>query len=132
MGRKPTSPGLNITGAMVPGAPGPRVHKRGCTLAGSKVPEFFKDRKSDIFGVWAAPETFAKSEGRSPPPFWRGLRGYGAPGAAQTPKMTDFRPLKSLEFHLKAQPRMVPGTPGPRVHKGPRYTLVLGTIDPYR
>jgi hypothetical protein len=45
-----------------------------------------------MLGVCAtpgAPETLAKGGGRSPPPFGRASE---APGAAQTPKMTDFRP----------------------------------------
>ncbi len=54
---------------------GPELrHQRGCTLAGSKVLEFCEDRKSVIFGVWAAPR------------------------AAQTPTMTDFRSLKNSKF----------------------------------
>ncbi len=46
-----------------------------------------------MLGVWAAPgapETLAKGGVRGPPPFGR---ASGAPGAAQTPKMTDFRSL---------------------------------------
>ena len=65
------------------------------TLDGYKVLELVKDRKSVILAVWAAPgapESLAKGKGRSPPPFGR---VSGAPGAAQTPKMTDFRSLKS-------------------------------------
>ncbi len=60
---------------------------------GFKILEFFIDRKSVIFGVWVAPGalgTLAKGGGRSPPPFGR---GSGAPGATQTPKMTDFPSL---------------------------------------
>ncbi len=51
----------------------------------------FRDRKSVILGVWAAPgasETLPKGVGLRPPPF---ARVSGAPGAAQTPKMTDLR-----------------------------------------
>jgi hypothetical protein len=63
------------------------------------------DEKSAILGVWVAPgapEILAKGRGRSPPPFGRVSR---APGAAQTPKMTDFRPLQHLKFPPKVQPR---------------------------
>ncbi len=81
---------------------GPAIKpKRGCTLAGSKVFDFVKDRKSVILGVWAAPgapETRSKGGGRSPPPFGR---ISGAPGAAQTPKMTDFRP--STNYKIPSQ-----------------------------
>ncbi len=45
---------------------------RGCTLGGNF--NFVKDRKSVVFGVWAAP------------------------GAAQTPTMTDFRSLNNLKI----------------------------------
>jgi hypothetical protein len=65
---------------------------------------FVKGWKSAILGVWAAPgarETLAKGWGRSPPPFGR---VSGAPGAAQTLKMTDFRPLTNLKFPPKVQP----------------------------
>ena len=50
---------------------------------------------SVILGVWAAPgarETLPKGGGRSPPPSGMVSR---APGAARTPKMADFRPLKT-------------------------------------
>ncbi len=56
-----------------------------------------KDRKSVMLGVWAAPgapETLAKGEELRPPPF--GMVS-GAPGAAQTHKMTDFRPLTNYK-----------------------------------
>ncbi len=69
------------------------IHIRGCTLAWLKILELFKDRKSVILGAWVAPgalETLQKGGGRSPPPF---ARVSGASGAAQTPKMTDLRPL---------------------------------------
>ncbi len=49
-------------------------------------------------GVWAAPgapETLQNDGGRSPPPFGR---VSGAPGAAQTPKMTDFLSLVNFKF----------------------------------
>ncbi len=51
--------------------------KRGCTLGGYKIDQFFKDRKSVILGVWAAPgapETLPKDAGRSPPTQLNGLR----------------------------------------------------------
>ncbi len=65
------------------------------------------DRASAIFGVWVAPgalETIQKRGGRSPPPF---ARVSGAPGAAQTPKMTDFQYLANSTFFNQAtvQPR---------------------------
>ena len=47
---------------------------------------------SVVFGVWAAPggfKTIQGGGGRSPPPFWMALKH---PGAAQTPKTTDFQP----------------------------------------
>jgi hypothetical protein len=55
------------------------------------------DFKNMVFGPaghrrflrgWAAPGTLPKGGGFRPPPF---ARFSGAPGAAQTPKMTDFR-----------------------------------------
>jgi hypothetical protein len=58
-----------------------------------------KDRRSVILTVWV----LAKEGGRSPPPFGT---ISGAPGAAQTPKMTDFRPLTNLKFPPKVQPRI--------------------------
>ncbi len=60
--------------------------------------QFLMDRESAIFGVWAAqgaPETLPKGRGLRPPPFGR---GSGAPGAAQTLKMTDFRSLNKVTF----------------------------------
>ena len=60
--------------------------------------KFVNGRKSVILGVWAAPgapETLPKGGGRSPPPFWR---VYKAPGATQTPKMADLRPLKKVKI----------------------------------
>ncbi len=68
--------------------------------------ELFKDWKSVICGVLrarGAPETLAKGGGRSLP------RVSGAPGAAQTPKMSDLQSLNSLEFlnQAKVQPRHV-------------------------
>ena len=65
---------------------------RGCTLGGNF--HLFKDRKSVILGVWAAPgapETLPKGGGLRPPPF---ARVAGAAGASQTPKMADFRSLR--------------------------------------
>ncbi len=50
---------------------------------------FVKDRKSAIFGVWAAPgapETLQKG-GAKPPTFWTGLRG---PRGRQDPKNGRF------------------------------------------
>ncbi len=79
---------------------------RGCTLAGSKVLEFVKYRTSVMFRVWAAPgapETLANGGGRCPQPF---ARVSGAPGAAQTPKMIDFRPCFLFESPPKVQPRI--------------------------
>ncbi len=69
--------------------------------------KLFKGRKSAIFGVWAALgalETLQKGGGLCPPPFARVSR---APGAAQTPKMTDFRSLNSSRTFdtAKVQPR---------------------------
>ncbi len=64
---------------------------RGCTLGGHF--QFFKDRKSAILGVWAAPgapETIPLGGWLRPPPFGR---VSGARGATQTPKMTEFRSL---------------------------------------
>ena len=72
---------------------------RGCTL-GKKF-KFVKGPKSVIWGVWAAPgapETFPKGGGLRPPPF---ARVSGAIGAAQTPKMTDFRSLKFVFIILQ-------------------------------
>ncbi len=69
---------------------------RSCTLGGNF--QFFKDRKYVILGVWAAPgarETIPLGGGLRPPPF---ARVSGAPGAAQTPKMTDFRPLNNYNI----------------------------------
>ncbi len=75
---------LSLTLSTVARASMPHMSRRkmrGCTLAGSKVVKQMKDRKSVIFGVWAAPgapETRPKGGGRSPPPFGR---FSGAPGA---------------------------------------------------
>ncbi len=47
------------------------IYERGCALAWHFVFSFFSDRKSAIFGVWAAPgapETLAKGGGLRPPP----------------------------------------------------------------
>ncbi len=53
---------------------------------------FWAGRQSSMFGVWVAPaasKTIPEAGGRSPPPF--GMV-FGAAGAAQTPKIDDFRP----------------------------------------
>ena len=58
---------------------------------GFLLPALWADRQSSIFGVWAAsaaPKTIPRGWGRSPPPF--GMV-FGAAGAAQTPKIDDFR-----------------------------------------
>jgi hypothetical protein len=55
-------------------------------------------------GVWAAPgapEARPKGGGRSPPP---SAMVSGAPGAAQTPNMTDFRSWKNWNLPPKLQP----------------------------
>ena len=62
---------------------------RGCTLAGNL--EFFKDPEIGHCGGPGARETLPKGAGRRPTPFGMVSR---APGAAQTPKMADFRVLK--------------------------------------
>ncbi len=77
------------------------IRIRGCTLDGYKNLQLCKDLKSVILEIWAAPgapDTLAKGGGRSPPPFGR---VSGAPGAAQTPNMTDFRPLNNLSLPPK-------------------------------
>ncbi len=59
--------------------------------------QFFKDRKSVILGVWAAPgapEALPKGGGLRPPFFGMLSR---ASGATQTSKMTDFRSLNNLK-----------------------------------
>jgi len=56
--------------------------------------EFLTDRKSPLLRFWAAPggrETFQKGGGLRPPPFWKASR---PPGAAQNPKIDDFRSVK--------------------------------------
>ncbi len=66
----------------------------GCTLGGNF--QFLKDRESVILGGWAAlgiRDTIPLGGGLRPPPF---ARVSGAPGAAQTLKMIDFRPLYIL------------------------------------
>ncbi len=64
------------------------------TTLGFLIHGFWAGRRSPIFGVWAAPaapQTFPKRGGLSPPPsgmfFW-------AAGAAQSPKTDDFRPAQ--------------------------------------
>ncbi len=78
-----------------------------------------------MLGVLAAPgapETLAKGGGRSPPPVGS---VSGAPGATQTPKMIDFRPLNNLKFPPKVQPRysrVYAGAAGTRINAGNRDT----------
>ncbi len=61
--------------------------------------------KFEVFrGPVGVLETLPKGGGRSPPP--SGMVS-GAPGAAQTPKMTEFQPLKSSKFPPKVQPRIL-------------------------
>ncbi len=70
---------------------------------GEGVFHLFKDRQSAILGVWpapGAPDTLPKGGGVLSPPFGR---VYRAPGAAQTPKMTDFRSLNKRTFFLATQ-----------------------------
>ena len=58
-----------------------------------------------ILGVWdapGAPETLQKGGGKAPRPSEMATE---APGAAQTPKMTDLRSLKNVKFPPKVQPR---------------------------
>ena len=72
----------------------PSCTSRGCTLDGYKILELLKGRRSIILGVWAAPgapETLPKGGGLRPPPFARVPGAPGAPRAAQTPNVTDFR-----------------------------------------
>ncbi len=45
---------------------------RGCTVDGYRILKFFKDRKSAILGPR---RPLQKVGGRSPPTFWKGLRG---------------------------------------------------------
>ncbi len=66
--------------------------------------DLFSDRKSVILGIWAAPgalEILPKGGGRSAPPFGR---VFGAPGAAQTPKVTDLLSLIQI-LELWTQPK---------------------------
>ena len=58
-----------------------------------------------ILGVWeapGAPETLQKGGGEAPRP---SEMAPEAPGAAQTPKTTDFRSLTNFKFPPKVQPR---------------------------
>ena len=81
----------------------------GCLLCGyighiaKAVQSEFQDRPDIIdFGGLGSPgggETLQKGGGRGPPPFWRVSR---PPGAAQTPKIDDFRSVK------KGIPRATP------------------------
>ncbi len=69
------------------GRPLPLGHNiRGCTVGGNS--KLFKGRKSGGLGSPGGPETLPKGGGASPPTF---ARVSGAPGAAQTPKMTDWK-----------------------------------------
>ena len=66
---------------------------------------FFKGRKLAILGVWGspgAPETLQKGGGEAPRPSEMATE---APGAAETPKTTDFRLLTNFKFPPKVQPR---------------------------
>ncbi len=62
--------------------------------------KFFKNQASEInhvggLGGSGGPGDFCKRCGAKPRTFWKGLR---APGAAQTPKMIDFRPFKKIKM----------------------------------
>jgi hypothetical protein len=74
--------------------------RRGRTMLGTAQRHFYiflgfgAGRKSSIFVVWAVPggrETLSKGGGLRPPPFGRVSR---PPGAAQAPKIDDFRPAQ--------------------------------------
>ncbi len=70
--------------------------------------KLFKDRKSVILGVWAAPaasEALSKDGGLRPPLVGR---ASGAIGASQTPKMTDFRPLTNFGKFIAIQSASIP------------------------
>ena len=89
---------------ILPQDPLGKGEERSCTLGWNF--ELFKGRNSVILGVWAAPgapETLPKGGGPRPPPF---ARVSGAPGAAQTPKMTNFRSLICL-IKLYSHPVLV-------------------------
>ncbi len=55
----------------------------------------FKIGNRSFWGSVRPRGTLPKGGGLRPPPF---ARVSGAPGAAQTPKMTDFRPLQKLKI----------------------------------
>ncbi len=76
--------------ASMPGASQGSPHTLGFLMHG-----FWAGRPSSIFGVRAAPaapQTIQKCGGRSPPDF--GMV-FWAPGAAQAPKIDDFRPAQN-------------------------------------
>ncbi len=82
---------------------------RGCTLDGYHFFELFKDRKSVILGVWAAPggpETLAKGGGRSPPPFGR----VSGPPRPPNPPKWPMPTLKKIKFPPQVQPRLLTRT----------------------
>ncbi len=111
---------------------------RGCTLGGYKIVELFKDRKSVIFGVWAATGgrgTLPKGGGAKPPTFWEGIWGHrGRPD----PQNDRFPIRKKIGEHPpKVQPRYegipprrgrsaseragIPDILGARSHAGPKF-----------
>ena len=61
-----------------------------------------------IWGALGAPEFLQKGGGEAPRP---NEMGTEAPGAAETPKMTDFRSLNKFKFPLKVLPRLSEGFP---------------------
>ena len=84
---------------------GPTQPNRGCNLGAYQISKCSKGRKSVILKVWGAPgapETPQKCRGDALPPSEMATE---VPGAAQTPKMTDFRPLENSEFPPKVQPQ---------------------------
>ena len=71
---------------------------RSSIESGFLIYDFLADRKSSSWGVWAAPggrDTFQKAGGLRPPLFWKVSR---PPGAAQTPKIDDFRSVKKSDI----------------------------------
>ncbi len=74
--------------------PGALQHKNKKTFASSEAKSWlYFGSFFFVWGILVAPgalETLQKGGGLCPPPFWRVSR---APGAAQTPKMTDFQSL---------------------------------------
>jgi len=120
---------------------GPRGPLKGPT-PGFLAQFFGRPEIVDFWGVWAARggrETFQKAGGRSPPPFWKLSR---PPGAAQTPKIDDFRSVKkscvrNLEGFLLSwlRNRAMVLSPGgsPRTPPGgspAEYSLVLSLKGP--